>query len=146
VILHRYVEYPSRLYELLCNDSVISRRRWIAARVIVDENYRRGIFRDCFSKHLTRMNERRIQKSACYRNVPLQPMLGIEDSDVKFFHWKILQSLSEDFVHIARASDGNAFVTFLSRHATAELECSVHRNRSRIANSAEARERGDRLR
>jgi len=146
VILHRYVEYPSRLYELLCNDSVISRRRWIAARVIVDENYRRGIFRDCFSKHLTRMNERRIQKSACYRNVPLQPMLGIEDSDVKFFHWKILQSLSEDFVHIARASDGNAFVTFLSRHATAELECSVHRNRSRIANSAETCKRRDRLR
>jgi len=134
------------LYELLCNDSVISARRWIAARVIVNENYRRRILGDRLTKYFTGMHERRVEQPTRYCNVPLQPMLGIQNSDVKFFDWKILESLSEDFVHIPRAADRNSFVTFLCSHATAELERGVHRNCSRIADSVETRERSNRLR
>ena len=145
MILHRYVEYPAGLHELLCNDSIISRWRWIAAGVIVNENYRRRIFGNCLTEHLTWVHQRGIQKPSRYGDVPLQPMLGVEDGDVKLFDWKILQSLSEYLMHITRTAYGHTFISLFGSHSAAELECGVHRNRSRIANSAETRECRHRL-
>jgi hypothetical protein len=64
---------------------------------------------------------------------------------VKFFDGKILQSLSENLVHVPGTSNGRAFVAILSRHATAELERCVNGDSARGPNTGETRQRSDRL-
>jgi hypothetical protein len=114
--------------------------------VIVNENYRRGILCNCFAKHFAGMHERRVEQPARYCNVALETVLRVEHSDVKFFDRKILQSLSEYFVHIARAADGHALITLLGGHSPAELERGMHRDRACITDATETGEGRDRLR
>ena len=97
-------------------------------------------------KHLSRMHERGIEQAASHRDVALEPMLRIEDGDVKLLHRKILQPLREDLVHVARPSDRRAFLARLGRHSPAQLERGVDTNRTSRSNSPHARERCDRLR
>ena len=94
VVLHGYVEYPARLHELFCYYPVVGRRCRIAARMIVNENDRRRPLRDRFTKYFARMHERRIEQSARYRDVALQPVLRVEDRDVKLLDRKVLQPLA----------------------------------------------------
>jgi hypothetical protein len=65
------------------------------------------------------MYERRIEKPARYGDVPLQPVLGVEYRDVKFFDGQILKSLREDLEDIARPANRDAFLTFFRRHPPA---------------------------
>ena len=57
VILHGYVEDSSRLNELFGRDSVIGGRRRVSARMIVNENYCRRVFRDRFPEYFARMHQ-----------------------------------------------------------------------------------------
>jgi hypothetical protein len=93
--------------------------------MIVDENYRCGILRDCFAKNFAWMNQRRVEQAARYGDVAFESMLRIEYRDVKFFDRKILQSLSEDFMHVAWTTYWCSFVAILCRHSAAELERGV---------------------
>jgi hypothetical protein len=72
-------------------------------------------------------------------------VLRIENCNVEFLDRKILQTLPEDFVHVARTPNGNAFVALLTRHAPAELERGVDGNGASGAYAREARQGGDRL-
>ena len=85
MVLYWYVEYFARLHQLFCYYPVVGRGCRIPARMIVDENDCRRSFGDRFPENFPRMHERRIEKPAGYRNVPLQPVLGVEYCDVKFF-------------------------------------------------------------
>ena len=96
--------------------------------MIVNQNDRRCILGDCFTKHFARMYERRVEQAARYGYVALEPVLRIQDGHVEFLDWKILELLAEDLVHIARPADGYAVLAFLRRHSPAELECRVNRN------------------
>jgi len=109
--------------------------------MIVYENDRRRILRDCFTKDFARVNERGVEKSAGYSNVTFQPVLRVEHCDVKFFDRKILQPLSEYFVDVARTPYRHSFVALLSRHSPAELEGRVNGNGAGIANTRQTRER-----
>jgi hypothetical protein len=113
--------------------------------MIVNQNYRRCVFRDCFAKNFSRMNERRVEKATRYRYVALESVLRVEHRHMKFFDRKILQSLAEYFVDIARTAHRNSFVAILRRHAPTELECGVHCYRAGVADSIQCSESRNRL-
>jgi hypothetical protein len=114
--------------------------------MIVNENYRRGVFRDGFAKHFSRMNERRIEQPARYGYVALQSMLRVEDCNMKFLDRQILEPLPENFVNVARTANRNSLIAFLRRHAASKLECGVDGDRARVANSAQTFQSCNRLR
>jgi hypothetical protein len=72
-------------------------------------------------------------------------MLRIQNCNVEFLDRKILQLVPEYLMHIARAADGNTVLAILDRHSAAELERRVNLHRSRIANSCQRRQCGNRL-
>jgi hypothetical protein len=72
-------------------------------------------------------------------------MLRIQNRNVEFLDRKILQLVPEYLMHVARAANGNAVLAILDRHPAAELERSMNLHRSRIANSCQRRQCGDRL-
>jgi hypothetical protein len=146
VVLHGYVENSAGLHELLRDYPVVTGRRRIAARVIVNENYRGRILGDRLAKHFPRVYQRRIEEAACYGNVALEPMLRVEDGDVEFLDGEVLQALAENLMNVSRTPDGHAFVAFLRRHPSSELERGVHGDSARCANAGETRERRHRLR
>jgi hypothetical protein len=111
--------------------------------MIVDQNDCRCSLGDRFPEHFSRMHERRIEKPARYRDVPFQPVLRVENSDVKLFDRQIFQSLGEYLEHVARPSDGRSFLAFLRSHAPSQLESGVNTNstsRSHSANAGEGRD------
>jgi hypothetical protein len=113
--------------------------------MIVDENDRRRPLGDRLAEHFARMDERRIQKTARYRDVALEAVLGIEDGDVKFLDGKIFESLSEDFVDIPGPANRRAFLPLLARHAPPELQRGVDPDRTGGSNPADAGETCDGL-
>jgi hypothetical protein len=113
--------------------------------MIVDENDRGRSFRDRLPKHFSRMNERRIEEAASYGDVALEPVLRIEDGDVKLLHRKILQTLRKDLEHIARPAHGCSFLSLLNRHAPAQLERGMDTNRTSRSYTAHTGESGHRL-
>jgi len=92
------------------------------------------------------MHERRIEEAASYGDVALEPVLRIKHGDVELFDRKILQTLREDLIDIARPAHRRSFLPFFHRHAPAQLERCVDTNRTSRSYPAHARERGDRLR
>jgi len=113
--------------------------------MIVDENDCRRSFGDRFPENFPRMHERRIEKPAGYRNVPLQPVLGVEYCDVKFFDRQIFEPLREDLEHIARPPHRRAFLPFFSRHPSSQLEGGVDTNSTSRSYAPNAGEGGDGL-
>ena len=75
VVLDGYVEYFPCLHELFGYYPVVGRWCRIPARVVVDENDGRRPLRDRLPKHFSRMNERRVEEAASYRDVALEPVL-----------------------------------------------------------------------
>lgn len=65
---------------------------------------------------------------------------------MKLFYGKILQSLSEDLVNIARAANGHSLVALLGGHSASKLERGMYCDRSRVSDTREARQRGNWLR
>jgi hypothetical protein len=114
--------------------------------VIVNENYRRSILSDCLTKYLPWMDERRVEQTAGYRDVALEPVLRVEHSNVKFFDWKILKPLTENLVYISRTTDGHTFIALLRRHPPAELERGMNGDGARSADASQTRQRSDGLR
>jgi hypothetical protein len=57
VILNRDIEHPSGLHQLLSGDAIVGRRRWIATRMIVNQDYRCRILCDRLAENLTRVNQ-----------------------------------------------------------------------------------------
>src|SRR5688572_33351461 len=91
------------------------------------------------------MDERRVQESARHGDVALEPMLRVEYCDMKFFDGKILETLPENLMDVARASHRYAFVALLRCHAPAELERSVDRNGACRAGAGPCRPGSQRL-
>jgi hypothetical protein len=145
VVLHWYVEYAPCLHELLRDYPVVAGRCRIAARVIVNENYRGCVLGDRLAKYFARMDERRIQQPSRYGDVPLEPVLRVEDGNVKFLDRQILEALPENLVHISRTSNRNAFIALLGRHAPAELECGMNGDSAGCTDARQTRQCGDRL-
>jgi len=98
--------------------------------MIVDQDDSRCSLGDRFPKDLTRMNERRIEKPAGYGDVALEPVLGVEHRDVKFFDRKILQTLGENLEDVARPPHWRPFLPLLRRHAPSQLEGCMDTNRT----------------
>ena len=113
--------------------------------MIVDENYRRRVLRNCLAKNFARMYERRVEQAPGYGDVAFQSMLRIQNCHMKFFYRQILQSLSKYFVHIAWTPDRLALCTFLGSHSATELECRVNRYCPCIANTWYTGKRSDGL-
>jgi len=90
------------------------------------------------------MNERRIKKPARDGNVPFQPVLGVEHSDVKFFDRQIFEPLGEYLEHVARPSNGRAFLAFLRGHAPSQLESGVDTNSTSRSYATHGGEGGNR--
>jgi len=130
VILHGYVEYFPRLYELFCYYPVVGRWCRVPARVIVDEDDRRRSLGDSFPENLTRMHERRIEQAAGYRDVALEPVLRVEHRDMELLDGQIFQSLREDLINIAGPANGRSLLSFLCRHSPSQLERGVDANRT----------------
>jgi hypothetical protein len=114
--------------------------------MIVNEDYRRRVLRDRFSKHFAWMHEGRVQQSAGDRDVTLETMLRIEDRDVKLLDGKILQPLAEDLVNVLRTADGDPVLTLLRSHSSAKLQRGVDRDCSGGPDATDRRERTNRLR
>jgi len=114
--------------------------------MIVDQNDCRCSLGDRFPEHFSRMHERRIEKPARYRDVPFQPVLRVENGDVKLFDRQIFKSLGEYLEHVARPSDGRSFLAFLRSHAPSQLESGVDTNSTSRSYAAHAGERGNGLR
>ncbi len=76
----------------------------------------------------------------------LQPVLRIENSDVKLLHRQVLEALRKYLVHIARPTHRRAFLSFLHRHAPTKLERGMNTNRTSRSYAADTRESSDRLR
>jgi hypothetical protein len=74
------------------------------------------------------MHERRIEQPARYGDITLESVLRVEHCDVKFFDGKILQSLSEDFVHIPRTPHGRTLIPLFRSHSPTQLQRCVHRD------------------
>jgi hypothetical protein len=113
--------------------------------MIVNENDGCRILGDRFTKYFARVHERRVEQPARYGYVALEPVLRIENGDVKLLDWKILELLPEDLVHIARPADGNAVLAFLRRHSPAELERGVDRDGTCGSYTCESGKSRDRL-
>jgi hypothetical protein len=146
VILHRYIQYLPRLNKLFSYYPVVRRRCRVSARVIVDQNDRRGPLRDRFPKYFSRMHERGIEQPTSHSNVALESMLRVEDRDVKFLDRKILEPLGEDLVDIARPAHGRSFLPLFSGHAPSQLEGGVDTNRTSRSHAADAGKGRHRLR
>jgi hypothetical protein len=122
MVLHGYVEKLARLHELFSYYPVVGRWCRVAARVIVNEDYRRRALRNRFTEHLAGMNERRIEQSSRDGDIALEAVLGIEDSNMKFLDRQILELLTENFVDIPRPAHRRAFLSLLGGHTPAQLE------------------------
>jgi len=146
VILHGYVEYFPRLYELFCYYPVVGRWCRVPARVIVDEDDRRRSLGDRFPENLTRMHERRIEQAAGYRDVALEPVLRVEHRNMELLDRQIFQSLREDLIDIAWPANGRSLLPFLCRHSPSQLERGVDANRTSRSYSSDSGESGDGLR
>jgi hypothetical protein len=92
------------------------------------------------------MNERRVEEAAGYGDVALQPVLRIENSDVKLLHRQVLETLRKNLVHIARPAHRRSFLPFFHRHAPTELERGMDTNSTSRSHAAHAGKRSDRLR
>src|SRR5258705_10439602 len=92
------------------------------------------------------MNERRVEEAASYGDVALQPVLRIENSDVKLLHRQVLEALRKYLVHIARPPHGRSFLPFFHRHAPTKLERGMNTNRTSLSHAANARKSCDGLR
>jgi hypothetical protein len=114
--------------------------------VIVDENDCRRPLGDRFPKHFTRMHERRIEQAAGYRDVALEPVLGVEDGYVKLFDRKILQTLSKDLEDIARPAHRRSFLSLFGRHAPPQLQGRMDANRTSCSYTPDAGKGRHRLR
>ena len=114
--------------------------------MIVHEDDCSRILCNRLPEDFARMNQRGVQQSSCHRHVALEPVLSVEDRDVKLFDRKIFQSRREDLVNVAWTAHGDAILPFFCRHATAKLECSVDRDGPRGSDPVERCERGHRLR
>jgi hypothetical protein len=113
--------------------------------MIVNKNDGRRPLRDRLPKHFSRMNERRVEEAARYRDVALEPVLRIENGDVELFHREILQTLRKDLVHIAWPAHGRSFLSFLHRHAPPQFERGMDTNRTSRSYAPHTRKSGDRL-
>ena len=107
--------------------------------MIVNEDDRGRVFGDCLAKNLAWMNERRVEQTACHRDVALESVLRIENRNVEFLDGKILKALAEYFVDIARTTHRHALIPFFSRHPPAELEGGVDRDRPCVADTGKTR-------
>ena len=121
VVVHGYVEYPACLDQLFSRYAIVRRGGWVAAWMIVDEDDRCRVFSDCFAKNLTRVNEGRVQQTACNGYVALQAMLRIQHGDVELLDREILQSRRECRVDVTRRANGRPVVAGL-RHRLAAIE------------------------
>jgi len=92
------------------------------------------------------MHERRIEQAAGYGDVALEPVLRVEYRDVELLDRKILQTLREDLVNVARPAHRHSFLPFLRRHAASQLERGMDANRTSRSYTPYARKSGDRLR
>jgi hypothetical protein len=113
--------------------------------MIVHEDDRRGSLSDRLAKYFSRVDERRIEESAGYGDVALQPVLRIEDRDVELLNRKIFEALSKDLVHISGPAHRRALLSFLGRHAPAELERCMDSNRTSRSYTIHAGQSGYRL-
>jgi hypothetical protein len=114
--------------------------------VIVNENDRRRPLRNRFPKHFSRMHERRIEQAASHSDIAFEPVLRVEDRDVKLLDREILESLGEDLVDIARPADGRSFLPLFRGHAPPQLESGVDTNSTSRSHAAYTREGRHRLR
>jgi hypothetical protein len=114
--------------------------------MIVNEDYCCCIFGDRFAKNFARMYERGVEKASRYGNVALEPVLRVENGDMKLFYGQILKPVTEDLVNVSRTANGHAILAVLGCHPAPELEGGMNCDGSRVANSGERGESGNRLR
>jgi hypothetical protein len=113
--------------------------------MVVHQNDSRRPLRDRFPKHFPWVNERGIEEATSDGDVALEPVLRIEDGDVEFFDWKILETLRKDLVHIARPAHRRSLLPFLHRHAPAQLERGMDTNSTSRSYPAYTGKSGHRL-
>jgi hypothetical protein len=92
------------------------------------------------------MDEGGIEETARYGDVAFQPVLRVEDRDVKLLHRKILEPLGKDLVDIPRPAHGRSFLPLFSGHAPSQLERGMDTNSTSRSYAADTGEGRDRLR
>src|SRR3954465_2486888 len=113
--------------------------------MIVDENDCCRSLRDRFTKDFAGMNERRVQQAPRYSDVALQPVLRVQNRDVELLDRKILESLREDLVHVARPPHRSTLLPLLGRHSSAELPGCMDTNSTSRSYASDARQCGNGL-
>ena len=108
MVVNPEIEHARALDQLARQPDVLAARRRITARMIVQQDDRRGGFEDRRLEDLAGMDQARLQGPFGHDTVPQETVVRIEQRDPEDLVLQILHERSERRVHFRRAGQDRA--------------------------------------